>query len=112
MTHTYAAPGVYLLVLTVRDAGGTTLARVARFLRVAAPNQPPVASFTALPSSGHAPLAVNFNGGRSSDSDGVLIHYTWAFGDGTTATGVTPAHTYAAAGAYIARLDAKRAGIR
>jgi PKD repeat protein len=67
-------------------------------------NQPPVASFTAAPTSGPAPLAVNFNGSGSLDPDGTLTTYTWNFGDSTTQTGPTASHTYAQPGTYTARL--------
>lgn len=32
------------------------------------------------------------------------MSYHWAFGDGVTATGVSPLHTYAAEGSYTAML--------
>lgn len=67
-------------------------------------NRPPVASFTATPSTGVAPLAVTFNATASSDSDGSIASYSWAFGDGTTGTGATAAHTYNTAGTYTAKL--------
>lgn len=43
-------------------------------------NQPPVASFFATPTSGTAPLTVNFNASASSDPDGTVEIYTWDFG--------------------------------
>ncbi len=36
----------------------------------------------------------------SSDVDGTIVSYAWAFGDGTTGSGVDVSHTYAAAGTY------------
>jgi PKD repeat protein len=35
-----------------------------------------------------------------SDGDGDILGYTWDFGDGTTASGATVSHTYAAPGIY------------
>ena len=67
-------------------------------------NQPPVASASASPLSGLAPLAVNFDGGASSDPDGTLASYVWDFGDGASAAGVTAGHTYNTPGTYTARL--------
>jgi cytochrome c len=65
----------------------------------------PVASFTASPSSGPAPLTVTFDGSASNDPDGQPITYEWAFGDNTTSTtGPTVQHTYGAAGSYTATL--------
>jgi PKD repeat protein len=73
-------------------------------LRTGAPNAPPVASFTATPQSGIAPLAVVFNASGSSDPDGSIASYAWVFGDGTTGSGVNPSHTYANPGTYNATL--------
>ena len=70
-------------------------------------NQPPVADFVASPGTGIAPLLVNFDASLSSDSDGTIESYEWAFGDGGTATGVTTSHSYAAAGTYNAVLTVR-----
>jgi PKD repeat protein len=67
-------------------------------------NQPPTAVASATPTSGIAPLAVNFSGANSSDSDGTIASYSWVFGDGGTGTGVAPAHTYQNIGNYTAVL--------
>ena len=63
-------------------------------------NEAPIASFTSSSSS----LALGVNGSASSDPDGTVASYVWDFGDGTTDTGVTASHTYAAAGTYTVRL--------
>jgi PKD repeat protein len=65
---------------------------------------PPVAAFTALPASGAAPLPVTFDASLSSDADGSIRSYTWTFGDGTSATGLTAAHSYTSGGTYTATL--------
>lgn len=59
---------------------------------------------TATPVSGSLPLLVSFNGSASSDPDGAVVSYAWNFGDGATGSGATASHTYAAAGAFAARL--------
>ena len=46
---------------------------------------------------------IAFDGSGSSDNDGIAS-YTWDFGDGTTATGKTPTHTYSNSGTYTATL--------
>ena len=70
-------------------------------------NQPPVANFVATPTSGVAPLTVAFDASLSSDPDGTIASYSWAFGDGGTATGVTASHQYVAAGSYNAVLTVR-----
>ena len=41
-------------------------------------------------------LAATFDAAASADADGTLATYAWDFGDGSTGTGATAAHTYAA----------------
>lgn len=67
-------------------------------------NQPPVARMTATPTSGNAPLSVNFDASASSDPEGATLSYAWAFGDGSTATGATTMHSYATSGSYTAKV--------
>ncbi|MFI9813873.1 S8 family serine peptidase [Saccharothrix variisporea] len=62
----------------------------------------PKAAFTATCSSTTPSCA--FDASASSDPDGTISSYAWEFGDGTTGTGVKPAHTYGTAGAYTAKL--------
>jgi len=73
---------------------------------LSASNRPPVASFTATPSSGPVPLDVTFDATASSDPDGDALTYSWDFGDGTTdeisGSGVT--HRYSVEGTYTAML--------
>ena len=67
-------------------------------------NQPPVASVSASPTSGIAPLAVSFDGTASHDPDGSIASYAWTFGDGASGTGATASHTYTSPGSYTATL--------
>ncbi|HEV8400704.1 MAG TPA: PKD domain-containing protein, partial [Gemmatimonadales bacterium] len=99
-SRTYAAAGTYTVTLTVTDnlaAADTT----ARSVGASVPNQPPVASFTFnCPTGG---LTCNFTS-TSSDPDGTISAYSWAFGDGDTSALPNPSRTYAAAGSYSVRL--------
>lgn len=63
-------------------------------------NQPP----NAVISSSCTNLTCAFDGTGSNDPDGTVNSYAWDFGDGTTGTGSTASHTYAAAGTYPVRL--------
>ena len=67
-------------------------------------NRSPVASISAVPAVGSAPLAVSFDGSASSDPDGDALTYSWDFGDGGQASGETVSHTYQFVGSYLAVL--------
>jgi PKD repeat protein len=45
-------------------------------------------------------LDATFDATGTVDTDGTIASYAWTFGDGGTATGATPVHSYAAAGTY------------
>jgi len=65
---------------------------------------PPVAEFAAAPTSGPAPLAVQFTD-QSSDA----VSWSWDFGDGTGSTLQHPSHVYALPGTYGVTLVAGNA---
>lgn len=64
----------------------------------------PIAEFTIRPRAPRAGQTVELFD-ASSDPDGVGIAWrAWDFGDGGTATGASPTHRYAQAGAYVITL--------
>ena len=67
-------------------------------------NLAPIAVLSANPTSGTAPLVTTFNGAGSSDTDGTIASYAWSFGDGSSATGSSIAHTYVNPGTFAATL--------
>ena len=67
------------------------------------PNLPPVSDPNG-PYMGIEGQPVSFDGSGSYDPDGTIVSYDWNFGDGNTGSGVSPSHTYAAAGSYIVNL--------
>jgi PKD repeat protein len=95
--HAYAAPGTYAVRLTVTDHAGQR-ATVTRPVTVYAQ---PWATFNyspLLPVEG-APTA--FSAAASgADPSTIVSAYAWNFGDGTTATGPSVAHTFASDGTY------------
>ncbi|MGB0494874.1 MAG: PKD domain-containing protein [Kangiellaceae bacterium] len=59
-------------------------------------NQAPTASYTFTCTD----LSCDFDASASSDSDGTVDSYSWDFGDGNSATGSTPSHTFSAGGSF------------
>jgi alpha-tubulin suppressor-like RCC1 family protein len=67
------------------------------------PNRPPVPN-AGGPYSGNEGSPVLFDGRLSSDPEGNSLTYSWDFGDGTHAVGVTPTHSYKDNGSYSVSL--------
>ncbi len=66
-----------------------------------APDQAPIAAFTAEPAFGEASLTVNFDAGQTYDPDGQIVNYKWDFGDGCTdESGADVYHHFSEAGLY------------
>ena len=108
-SHTYTQPGTYTVSLTAVGAGGTDTEAKTGFITVEEPFVPPpptVADFSATPTSGLAPLTVDF----SDLSLGEVTSISWSFGDGGSSTLSQPAHTYTQAGSYTVSLTAVGAG--
>ena len=98
-THTYAEEGNYTVELTVTDDRGASSSS-SQVVRVA-PNQDPVASFTASAVG----LTVEVDASASSDADGAVSSYSWDWGDGSTEDGAaTASHTYDEEGTYTVTL--------
>lgn len=95
-THTYVAGAPYQATLTVITAGGVK----AFMSQSVTPNSPPSASFTV----GCVSLTCTFDAAGSRDADGTIATYAWAFGDGGSASVISPTHSYRAPGTYTATL--------
>jgi PKD repeat protein len=63
-------------------------------------NEAPTAAFDASPTDPEPGESVAFDAADSTDADGSVASYEWAFGDGNTATGVSPTHAYDEPGDY------------
>lgn len=74
-SHVFEAAGSYLVALTVTGPGGSNT--TSQTITVNVP--PPVASFTAAPITGTAPLSVQF----TNTSTGNITSMTWTLGNGT-----------------------------
>ena len=102
-SHVYQSVGSFTVTLTVTDSKGAT-GTASRTITVTA-NAPPTAAFTAMPTSGLAPLTVTFDASASSDPDNTIAAYAWNFGDGSAvAAGATSSHVYQSAGSFTVTL--------
>lgn len=91
------------------DFGGGTIRRI----RATGGNAPPTAAISAVPTSGPAPLTVQFSGAGSSDPEGTALAYAWDLdGDGQfdDSTSVTTLWTYADPGNVTVALRVTDAG--
>lgn len=70
---------------------------------IAPPNENPVAEANG-PYSGQVGANIQFSSAGSTDPDGTIVSYSWAFGDGATSNQTNPTHAYATAGTYTVTL--------
>lgn len=98
-SHEYQSAGSYTVSLTVTGPGGPDTETKENYITVTAP-PPPVAGFSGSPTSGDAPLAVQF----TDESTGSITNWSWNFGDGESSTEQNPSHTYENAGLYTVSL--------
>ncbi|HRF64106.1 MAG TPA: PKD domain-containing protein [Candidatus Competibacter sp.] len=105
VAKTYNSAGNYTVTLTVGNSGGTTTATKTISVTTSTATAP-VASFSATPTSGTAPLLVTL----SDTSTGTVSIRTWDLGDGTTSTAQSVAKTYNSAGSYTVKLTVSNSG--
>jgi PKD repeat protein len=97
--YTYTVPNSYTVTLTVSGPAGSS--SMTSTVTVNAAAVAPVASFTANPATGDAPLTVQFD---SSASTGTITGYVWDFGDGNTSADANPQYTYTVPNSYTVTL--------
>ena len=101
VTHAYPGAGNFMATLTATNIFGTDTV-----------TNPVVIDLTITPAFTAVPLAgmvVNFDASSSVVPDPSAT-YTWDFGDGTSGTGVTTSHTYAASGGVTVTLTISACG--
>jgi len=103
--HTYTTAGVYAVTLTAANATGANTIIKTNYITATTPPAP-VAEFSATPTSGEAPLTVNFTDQSINSS----TSWSWTFGDGAeTSIQQHSVHTYTTAGVYTVTLTAVNA---
>ncbi|MCP4713006.1 MAG: PKD domain-containing protein, partial [Planctomycetes bacterium] len=100
--HTYREPGTYLVSLTVRDRSSTRCDEDSDQMTVII-NRPPNAD-PGEPQIGCTGESLNFDASNSKDRDGEIVSFSWNFGDGKSATGITANHLYDQPGIYTVTL--------
>ena len=99
-SHTYNSEGTYTVSLTVTGPGGSDTETKVDYITATSTPPAPVADFVGSPTSGTAPLTVNF----TDQSTGTIDSWSWDFGDGGTSTAQNPSHTYNSAGTFTVSL--------
>jgi PKD repeat protein len=104
LSHVYAEIGSYTVTLTVSGNGGVDTVTEANYITVV---EAAIASFTAEPLSGTAPLTVNF----TNLSAGAYESCLWEFGDGESSTDCSnPNHVYTYPGSFSVTLTISGSG--
>ncbi|MEW6071374.1 MAG: PKD domain-containing protein [Planctomycetota bacterium] len=104
-SHTFTAAGTYDVSLTVSGPGGANTLLRTGYITVADAGGV-AAAFSASPTSGAAPLLVDF----TDESIGDITSWDWDFGDLGTSTAQHPSHTYVAEGTYTVSLTVSGPG--
>jgi PKD repeat protein len=99
-SHTYTTAGAFTVSLTAASSANTSASATAT-AAIAALS--PVASVGG-PYTVTLGSVLTLNGAGSADPQGEPLTYAWNFGDGGTASGVSPTHTYSVLGTYTVSL--------
>jgi chitodextrinase len=100
-SHVFASAGVHTVKLTVVDANGN----MATATRQVSVGTAPTVAIGSLPGSVVEGVGLSFSASPSTDTNlGANPSFSWNFGDGTSATGVTALHSYHAPGIYTVTL--------
>ncbi len=102
--HTYNSSGIYSVNLTVTNPYGFDSLQKSSYIAV--DFIPPIAAFSATPTTGNSPYVVQFS---DESTGGVATSWLWSFGNGSSSTAQNPAFTYTAPGTYSVRLTVSNA---
>jgi PGF-pre-PGF domain-containing protein len=105
LEHTYSTVGTYYVKLTVSNKNNIDSKNATVTVQAyVAPPITPVADFSANPTSGTAPLIVQF-----TDSSQNAAGVSWDFGDGSNSNEKNPVHVFQVAGTYTVNMIASNA---
>ena len=103
-THLYGIAGSFPPGLVATNNLGGTVSATGPAINVLLPTS--TVEYTASPTSGTAPLTVQFNAPAIDNAGYAIATWQWDFGDGTTSTNQNPTHVYSLAGSYSPALTA------
>ncbi|WP_292381693.1 PKD domain-containing protein [Methanosarcina sp. UBA289] len=103
--HIYNKSGLYSVTLTASNEKGSNALTKSGYIAVSGVLNTPTTSFSASPTSGKAPITVDF----TDQSTGSPTSWKWNFGDGSNSTDKNPVHTYNESGLYAVKLTANNA---
>lgn len=104
-THVYYAAGTYNVNFSASNSHYTNWTNLSSYITVT--DIPPVADFTAVPTSGLFPLTVTFN---DTSSGGAVTTWNWSFGDGYYSADKNTTHIYNTGGVYNTKLTVANSG--
>jgi PKD repeat protein len=107
-THSYSDTGNYTIKLQVKDNGlatGVTLLLI-NLIQLPPPLQLPIAQANG-PYQAYVNQTINFFSNGSYDPDGIIMNYSWDFGDNTLSYNQNSEHIYTQPGNYSATLTVR-----
>lgn len=102
-SQTYQQEGNYTVTFTATNGPNAVSSQTCAVAVEPAPQPPEIISLSATNETPQAGESVRFNSSVRGDAP---IEYQWEFGDGETASGQEPTHTYQEAGTYTVTLTA------
>jgi chitodextrinase len=97
LTYKFKSSGAHVVALTIYSGNGTSIG-AAKTIVVGA--EAPTAAFSVTSPSPTVGQPVDLDASGSSAKTGSITGYEWEFGDGSSGSGITPTHTYAAIGTH------------
>ena len=109
-SYTFSTAVIYSIRLTATNAAGSNTLTKTKYITVTTPPAP-VAAFTAAPTSGYVPLAVQFTDQSTNNPTSWKWEYKLGSGSWTQfSTAQSPAYSFTTTGTYSIRLTATNAG--